>query len=350
MGVPLTLREFETVAAERMAPACYDYVAGGALDEVTVRANEEAFARRRFRPRVMIDVSSIDVSTMLLGQPVSMPVGIAPTAQHGFGCVDAEAASARAATAAGVVYCASTMSTLPLADIAAASGAGPRWFQLYIARDRSFTESLVRRAVAAGYTALVVTVDTPIGSRRERDLRAAEPTKQVFGNLDDVALAGNEVSSYVTTLLDPSVTWRDLDWLRSLCGLPIVLKGIVTAEDARLAVENGAAAVWVSNHGGRQLDRAIATLDALPEVVDAVAGRAEVYVDGGVRRGGDVAMALALGARAAFIGRPVIYALAYDGEAGVTLALDLLRAEMLQSMALLGAPDLASLTPGLIAD
>ncbi len=333
-----------------MAPACYDYVAGGALDEITMRANEAAFSRRRFRPRVLVDVSGIDVSTTLLGQPVSMPVGIAPTAQHGFGCPDAEAATARAASAEGALYCASTMSTLRLEDIADASGAGLRWFQLYIAQDRAFTEALVRRAASAGYTALVLTVDTPVGSRRERDLRAPEPARQTYGNLDGVAVEGLDIGNFITTLFEPSVTWRDLDWLRSLCDLPIVLKGIVTAEDARLAVEHRAAAVWVSNHGGRQLDRAVATLDALEEVVDAVGGRAEVYVDGGVRRGGDVAMALALGARAAFIGRPIIYALAYDGEAGVRLALELIREELVNAMALLGTPTLATLTREHIAD
>jgi isopentenyl diphosphate isomerase/L-lactate dehydrogenase-like FMN-dependent dehydrogenase len=345
MTIPINLRDFEPLAREHMDAAAFDYVAGGALDERTLRENESAFARRRLRPRVMVDVSSIDTTTSLLGAPVAMPVGIAPTAQHAFAHADAECATARAAAAAGVLFCASTMSSRSMEEIAAAGGRGPRWFQLYLQTDRSLTEGLVARAVASGYTALALTVDTPVTSRRERDLRnALQLPVQLYGNFLGLEAKGVDVASFVGTLINPRLAWDDIAWLRSISGLPVVLKGIVTAEDARLAVEHGAAAVWVSNHGGRQLDRTVATLDALEEVVAAVDGRIEVYVDGGVRRGIDVVTALALGARAVFIGRPVMYALAADGDAGVALMVQLLSDELRNAMALLGAPTLADIT------
>ncbi len=347
MSGPLNLREFEALARDRMPAGAFAYYAGGAGDEHTLRDNEAAFARRRLRPRVLVDVSHIDLATTLLGEHVAMPVGVAPTAQHRLAHQDGEAATARAAAAATVMFCASASASLPLEEIATA--AGPlRWFQLYTQDDTGpRTAALVRRAEEAGYRALVLTVDLAMSGLRERELRDEIDESTVsHGNLP---LAEGEAEGTVVArrgdIGTPSAfSWADLGWIRSETSLPIVLKGILTAEDARLAVEHGAVAVWVSNHGGRQLDRSPATIDVLEEVVDAVAGRAEVYLDGGVRRGIDVVTALALGARAVFLGRPILYALAAEGEAGVTRALAMMQAELRNAMALLGAPSLAAIT------
>jgi isopentenyl diphosphate isomerase/L-lactate dehydrogenase-like FMN-dependent dehydrogenase len=340
MTPPLNLRDFEALARERMDPAHFAYYAGGAGDEVTLRANEEAFAGRRLRPRVLLDVSAVDSRTTLLSREVSAPFGIAPMAQQGLAHPDGECAAAVAAAADDVLFCASTSSSRSLEDIAGACD-GPRWFQLYVQDNTGpRTEALVRRAEDAGYHAIVLTVDLAVPGRRERELRAElDPSLLQPGNFPE--LQGD----------DPALTfsWRDLAWLRAVTRLPLVLKGIVTAEDALLAVEAGADAVWVSNHGGRQLDRTVASLDALEEVVDAVGGRTEVYLDGGVRRGTDVVTALALGARAVFIGRPVLYALAYDGREGVAEALALLRRELHHAMALLGAPSVDAIVRAHVA-
>jgi isopentenyl diphosphate isomerase/L-lactate dehydrogenase-like FMN-dependent dehydrogenase len=347
MSEPLNLREFEALARARMEPGAFAYYAGGAGDEHTLRENEAAFARRRLRPRVLVDVSDIDTGVTLLGERVTMPVGVAPTAQHRFAHLDGEAATARAAAQAGVLFCASTSSSLSLEEIADA--AEPlRWFQMYTQDNAGpLTEALLRRAEAAGYRAIVLTVDLAVSGLRERDLREKIDISAVMhGNFppEDRETEGALIAPRRDVHVPTAFSWRDVAWLRARTSLPIVLKGILTAEDARLAVEHGAAAVWVSNHGGRQLDRSPATIDVLEEIADAVAGRAEVYVDGGVRRGIDVATALALGARAVFLGRPVLWALAADGEAGVRRALSMIDAELRNAMALLGTPTVAEIT------
>jgi isopentenyl diphosphate isomerase/L-lactate dehydrogenase-like FMN-dependent dehydrogenase len=287
---------------------------------------------------MLVDVSHIDTAVTLLGERVAMPVGIAPTAQHRLAHPDGEAATARAAAATHVMFCASTSSSLSLEEIAAA--AGPlRWFQFYTQDDAGpRSEALLQRAAAAGYRAVVLTVDLAVSGRRERELREQFDIGSLrFGNF--------HAESGLRTQDTPSAfTWDDLAWLRERSSLPLVLKGILTAEDARLAVDHGAGAVWVSNHGARQLDRSPASLDVLEEIVAAVAGRAEVYVDGGVRRGIDVATALALGARAVFLGRPILHALAADGESGVRSALAMIEAELRNAMALLGTPTIADIT------
>jgi isopentenyl diphosphate isomerase/L-lactate dehydrogenase-like FMN-dependent dehydrogenase len=339
MPQPLNLRDFEDLARERVPPGPFAYYAGGAMDEVSLAENEAAFARRRFRPRVLVDVSVIDTTTTLLGTMVAQPFGVAPTAQHALAHPEGECATARAAAEAGVMFCASTSSSRSLEEIAAACD-GPRWFQFYTQDNTGpRSERLLKRAADAGYSAIVLTVDLAVSGRRERELRHAwDIDANVFGNFpaEPDRGAGSGVPN--------TFSWRDLAWLRKTTTLPIVLKGIVTAEDTRLAVEHGIDAVWLSNHGARQLDRAPAAIDVLEEVVDAAAGRMEVYLDGGVRRGTDVATALALGARAVFVGRPIIYALAYDGPAGVRLALDLLAGELRNVMALLGTPSLSDIT------
>ena len=337
---PITsVREFEALARARLTPAAYAYYAGGSWDELTLRDNEAAFARRRLLPRALIDVTAIDPSTTLLGQRVALPIGFAPAALQRLAHGEAEVIPARVAANSGLLYCLSTLSNRTLEDVATV-GRGPRWFQLYVQRDRGRSEEMVRRAVAAGYTAIVLTVDAPSAGYRERELR--DPVID-GGPIPNVG--GPEVyRGPIARLLDGSMRWDDVAWLRGLSDLPLVIKGILDPADAFRAVENGAAGVVVSNHGGRQLDRAPASIDALEPIVDSVAGRAEVYLDGGVRRGTDVVTALALGARAVFIGRPYLYALAAAGEAGVLRCVEILEAEVRIAMTLLGAPTVAGLT------
>lgn len=333
----LRLDEFETLAIARLDPAAYDYYAGGAADEITVRRNLEGFERRALLPRVLVDVSSMDASTTMLGAPISMPVGMAPNAAQGLADPDGECATARAAAEAGVVMCLSTFSSRSMEDVAAASD-GPKWFQLYMHKDRGVAKDMIQRAVAAGYRAIVLTVDLPVGGYRERELRNPFRSDQwqAFPNLP-VDTRGKSILELLDGLINSSITWEDVAWVRSVAGIPVVLKGVLAPDDAARCSSYGADAIVVSNHGGRQLDRAPATIDVLEEVVRA-AGPCEVYLDGGVRRGTDVVTALALGARAVFIGRPYLYALAAGGQPGVEMCLSLIRAEVLNAMALLGAP------------
>ena len=333
----VSLTDLDPMAEAVLDPIAWAYYSGGAGDERTLRESTDAWARRTLRPRVLVDVSAIDPSTTLLGAPVALPVGIAPTALHGLCCPDGEVATARAAARAGVLFTWSTLSTRPMEDAAGIDG--PRWFQLYAHNDRGITADLVQRAAAAEFRAIVVTVDLPVLGHREREIRAGYQwgVPRDYGNL---ARYGDDASDLHAFQL----RWADLEWLRGLTDLPIVLKGVLTGEDAALACEHGVDAVWVSNHGGRQLDRVAATVDVLEECVEAVAGRAEVYVDGGVRRGTDVLTALALGARAVFAGRPWLYALATGGEEGVVGAFDVVRAELETAMALLGTPTVDAVT------
>lgn len=333
------LRQFEAAARARMSVADYGYLAGGSWDELTLADNEAAFARRRLLPRVLVDVSSVDLTTTMLGHNVAMPIGFAPVAQQGRSNPDGELAPALVAAQAGLVYCLSTFANRSLEDVATA-GTGPRWFQLYVQEDRGLSEQAVQRAVAAGYQAIVLTVDLSVPGYRERELRdpvtGRSPVPNAGVSADDRGPYGHP--------LDTALQWSDLAWLRGLTDLPLVVKGILDPADAVRAVEHGAAGIVVSNHGGRQLDRAPASIDALEAVVQAVAGRAEVYLDGGIRRGLDVVTALALGARAVFIGRPYVYALAAGGQAGVARCIEILGDELRIAMMLLGAPTVAAVT------
>ncbi len=340
----LNLNEFEEPARANMAPFAFDYFVGGASDEVTLRANIDAFGRFALRPRVFVDVSSIDPATTMLGAPVSIPVAFAPTALHKLAHPDGEIASTLACNDAGALMCLSTLSSVSIEDVAEAS-TGPRWFQLYVHKERDVATDLVQRAVASGYSAIVVTVDLPVPGYREREYRQDFTTPDDARPVNfDNTMTEEEFNHYLVGLQDQALTWDDLEWLREAAGgVPLVLKGILTAEDAVLAVEHGVEGIMVSNHGGRQLDRAPAALDVLEEVAQAVGDRAEVYLDGGVRRGADVLIALGLGARAVFIGRPLLYALATAGEAGVGRALELMRTEIENSMALLGTPTIADI-------
>jgi isopentenyl diphosphate isomerase/L-lactate dehydrogenase-like FMN-dependent dehydrogenase len=352
---PLTLNDYEALARQIMERSAYDYYAGGAGDERTLAANRAAFDSIPLRPRVLVDVSVIDTRTAVLGQEIALPVMLSPTAFNRLAHPDGEMAAARAARRAGTIMIGSTLSTCALEDVSAACGGG-LWFQLYVYKDRALTQELVARAEACGYQALVLTVDTPLLGRRYRDIRNhfVLPEGISMKNFEAAVSsakrweAHSSFSAYVHDLFDATLTWDAVQWLRAQTRLPVLVKGILTAEDAKLALENGVDGVVVSNHGGRQLDGALASIQALPEVVDAVAGRAEVLMDGGVRRGTDVLKALALGARAVCIGRPYLWALAVDGEQGVRDALRMLREELALAMALTGRPTVASIDRTLV--
>jgi isopentenyl diphosphate isomerase/L-lactate dehydrogenase-like FMN-dependent dehydrogenase len=329
---PLNVWDYEQLAAHMLEPGPHGYYAGGAGDEVTLRDNVRAYRRWQLRPRVLVDVSGCTTATTVLGHDVSMPLLVAPVAFQRVAHPDGEVGMARAAHATGTLMTLSTLSTTPPEQVAETGVA--RWFQLYVFRDEGLTRELVERARAAGFTALVLTVDTPVLGRRERDHRTGfaippEITVAAFGS-------GGITPAEAFAQMSESVSWHDVERLVAEAGLPVLVKGVLTAEDARLACEHGAAGIVVSNHGGRQLDGVAATIDALPEVVEAVDGRVEVLVDGGVRRGGDVIKALALGARAVLAGRAPLWGLAVGGEAGARHVLELLRAEILLALKLVG--------------
>ncbi|MEP6692232.1 MAG: alpha-hydroxy acid oxidase [Gemmatimonadaceae bacterium] len=347
----INLDGLETLAEARLPRGTFDYIAGGGGDEWTLRENRAAFARLALLPRMLRGVTP-SLATTVLGAPLSFPVLVAPMAMHGLCCDDAELATARAAAAAQTLFVASTLSNRSLEEIAGTVDA-PRWFQLYVYRDRGVTRALVERAAAAGYDALCLTVDTPLTGQRDRDKRNAfRPRPGLsFGNFEaesataDLGAPNNEsaLATYIAHQWDAALTWRDVEWLREISSMPLVLKGILAPADATLAVEHGAAAIVVSNHGGRQLDGAPATITALPAVADAIAGRAEILLDGGVRRGTDVIKALAHGARAVLLGRPILWGLTLAGEAGALAVLEHLRAELRLAMTLLGAESVTSL-------
>lgn len=374
----MTLAELEAAARARLPAIAWDYYAGGADDEVTLRANAGAYRRLALAYRVLVDVATRDLATTVLGDRIALPIVVAPTAFHRLAHPDGELASVRAAGAAGTVFVLSTLSNTAVEDVVAAA-TGPVWFQLYVYRDRSATEALIRRVEAAGATKLVLTVDAPLIGRRDRDVRNRFTLpdglriENLHAGFDRLPADGQDsgLSSYVAQLLDASFAWKDLAWLRSVTRLPIVIKGIVRADDARRAVDAGAAAIIVSNHGGRQLDGALPSALALPAVAAALAregtpgpgaaspveagdGRApvEIYADGGIRAGEDALAALALGASAVFLGRPVLWALACGGSDGVASLLDGLTDDLRHAMTLAGvtSPDsaagLARLEPG----
>ena len=330
MAAPVNVWDYERIAEERLDPNAFAYFVGGAGDEVTLRDNLAAFERRKLRPRVLVDVSTITTTTTVLGIDVALPVLVAPVALQRMAHPDGELATARAAAAAGTIMCLSSAATSSPAEVAAAAPDGARWFQVYVWTPRTLTEAAIDEAVAHGYSALLLTVDVPHIGRRERDIRIDFKIPEHLTVQGDLFGGG----------FDATLGWRDLEWLAGY-GLPVVVKGLLTAEDARLACEHGAAAVVVSNHGGRQLDGVSASLDALEEVVAAVDGRAEVLLDGGVRRGADVLKALALGARSVLIGRAMVWGLAAAGEDGVADVLRLLRDEIELGLGLLGctSPD-----------
>ncbi len=354
---PINVQDYQSLAKERLDPAVYDFFVGGAGDELSIEQNRRAWDSIRLKPRVLVDVSQRDLSTTVLGQKVDMPVLIAPCGTNALAHPDGEWAVSRAAAAEGVIYVVSTMSNYSMEEVAGASD-GIRWFQLYCFRDREVSRNLVERAEAAGYTALCVTVDVPLLGVRERDKRnrfgmpdglRLKNLEQAGADIMAQAFSGSSFNQYVADQFDASITWEMLEWLRDITSLPIVIKGILNAADARLAVEHGAGGIIVSNHGGRQLDGAVSGCEALPGIVEAVGGATEILVDGGIRRGTDVLKALAMGAQAVLIGKSYLWGLAVDGEAGVRGVLDMLRSELSSSMALAGRPNIASIDRELIS-
>jgi 4-hydroxymandelate oxidase len=356
--VPLVnVFDYEELARQKLSRPFFDYVAGGADDEVTLHRNREAFERIELRPRALMDVSNVDLSTTVLGREVTMPVLLAPVALQRLAHSEGEVASARAAAKAGTIMALSTMASATIEEAAAAAD-GPKWFQLYVHPDRDVAKRLVQRAEAAGYLAICLTVDVPHLGRRERDLRNRleyppdvtheNYTAEIEESPIIVAPEQSALSASAGHLIDPSVTWDVIDWLRSCTSLPIVIKGIMTAEDARLAVDKGVDGIVVSNHGGRQLDGAPATIDVLPEIVEAVERRCEVLLDSGIRRGTDVLKALALGANAVLIGRAFMWGLAAGGEEGVARVLAMLRSELELAMALCGCRSVGEINRDLV--
>jgi 4-hydroxymandelate oxidase len=335
-----SLDDAERRAEEVVSADAWAYISGGAGDERTLHWNREAFSHLRLRPRVLVDVSSVTTETTVLGTPVSMPVLVAPMAFQAIAHEEGELAMARGAAEAQTLMCLSTVATSTPADVAAAAPGAPRWLQIYVFRDREVSDDVIAQALEAGFSALVLTADLPVYGIRHREARLgfAPPEENVPAIAAARALrAGIPADEHhALGLLESGLQWDYVAELRERWKVPVVVKGLVTAEDATLACEYGASAVVVSNHGGRQLDGAVASLEALPEVVDAVGNRAEVYLDGGIRRGSDVAMALALGARAVLVGRPALYGLAFGGAKGVQQVLEILRDEVENALALLG--------------
>ena len=352
--LPVNVHEYEPLARAGLSPMAWDYLAGGSGDERTLGWNRDRLDATRLWPRVLRDVGRVDTKLRLLGVDLPHPVLLAPTGFQRLFHADGELATARAAGASGALYTLSTASTTSIEDIAAVA-TGPLWFQLYVYRDRTLARSFIQRAEAAQYRAICLTVDAPILGSRERDSRnkLRLPPGIRMRNFENAAFEiqsrGQSLQEYAFKQLDPSLTWDAIEWLRSETRLPLILKGIIAPEDGALAAERGVDGIVVSNHGGRQLDGAEATLRALPRVVDAVAGRAEVFVDGGVRRGTDVVKALALGARAVLVGRPCLWGLAAAGEEGVTRVLEILRQELGLAMALCGCPGVGAIDRSLIA-
>jgi 4-hydroxymandelate oxidase len=361
----INLDDFERSALTRLPAGVRGYFAGGAEDEQTLAANRRAWSEWQVHYRVLRDVAERSLATQLLGRPLEWPVLIAPTACHGLAHADGELATARAAGATGTTMVLSTLANHGVAAVAPAASAG-LWFQLYVYRDRGVTRELIARSRAAGCAALVLTVDLPVAGRRERDMRSqfAFPAHLPLGNLTGLASlsaappAGAGFIGYIDGLFDPSLSWRDLEWLVAEAGMPVLVKGIVRADDALLAVQHGASGVIVSNHGGRQLDGAPPTAHVLPQIAAALrashdnsagaALRPALLVDGGIRRGVDVLRALALGADAVLIGRPVLWGLTVGGEHGVRRVLELLRHELSVALALAGCRSVADVAADLV--
>lgn len=351
----VNVHQLEAPARERLSESIWNYVAGGAGDEHTLRWNAEAWQQIRLAPRVLVDVSQLDTSLHLLGHELAHPLLVAPTAAQRNYHPDAESATRRGVAATGGLAVMSTLGSTRLEDVGSAA-AGPWWFQLYVQSDRTYTEALIHRAVDAGASALVLTVDTPLLGARDRDRRLGGHTVDDLAPaiLDD-APASYELPDEPTPLqrvynrhLDPSLTWHTLDWLVDVSPVPVLTKGVLRSDDAERCVDHGVSGVIVSNHGARNLDTAPATADALVGVVRAVDGQIPVLVDGGIRRGTDVAKALCLGADAVLIGRPAVWGLAVDGADGVQWVLETLWSELGMAMGLLGAPTLADLGPDLL--
>jgi 4-hydroxymandelate oxidase len=351
-AAPVNIFEYEALAKERLPQAEYDFIAGGATDEITLRRTRAAFDAIMLRPRMLVDISQPDVSTTVLGQPIAFPILVDPAGGHGRAHAEGELATVRAAGAMGTVLLLSSGSTYRLEEVAQAA-TGAIWFQQYLYRDRDLTQRMAHRAQEAGYSALCLTLDSTVRAKRERNIRnqyssPSSPNYEGLGVPEYSWQMSSDAPRGVNRLIDRAATWPYIDWLTAHTPLPLIVKGIMTAEDARSCAEHGVKAIIVSNHGARQLDTTFASIEVLPEVVDAVQGQCEVYLDGGIRRGTDVLKALALGARAVLIGRPLFWGLAVDGEAGVRAVLEMLRDELEMAMGMCGRPTIQSIDRSLL--
>jgi L-lactate dehydrogenase (cytochrome) len=376
---PIThIEELRVLAQRKLPRAVFDFIDRGSYDEVTMKANRADLADIRFRQRVMVDVSESSLSTNILGERASLPIALAPTGLAGLLYRDGEIAAARAAEASGVPYCLSTMSICSIEDVQSATRK-PFWFQVYLMKDRNFSRSLIERAKTAGCSALMLTVDLPVRAQQHLDiknglgvpprltlrnavdivtkpmwlLRVLLGKRKTFGNLTGQLSDARNIRAYaqwVAGQFDSSISWRDVAWVRELWPDKLILKGILDPEDAKVAVDNGADAIVVSNHGGRQLDGAMSSIAALPAIVEAVGGRAEVMFDGGIRSGQDVLKALALGATSCLIGRAFLYGLGAMGESGVRIALEIIRKELEVTMALTGLRDVRKASCAVLAE
>ena len=349
---PVTLAEFEPLAQRRISRMAYEYIAGGGADEITLHRNRQAFDALRLKPRVLKDVSQLDTRVELLGQKLDYPILLAPAAYHKLVHPRGELATAEGATAARALMVLSSFATTRIEDVAGATRS-PWWFQLYSMPDRAFTKDLIQRAEAAGARALVITVDTPVLPTRDRETRSnfALPPGMAIENLRPLLEKNKQLDAshrgkgggIYSDVLNPKFTWETVAWVRSFAKVPVLLKGIVAPEDARMAAEHEVDGIIVSNHGGRNLDTSPATIEALPQINEAVLGRVPILMDGGVRRGTDVVKALALGAKAVLIGRPYLWALGVDGASGVQRVCEILRTELEAAMALCGVTSLTQI-------
>ena len=344
---PVNLFEYEEMAKGRLNPGDYDFIAGGATDEITIRRTRAVLDSIMMRPRMMMDISQRDLSTTVLGEKISLPVMLDPAGNHGVAHEEAELATARAAGAAGTVMVVSSHAARTLEDVAGAASA-PLWFQQYLFKDRGLTLEMAARAEEAGYTALCLTLDAKVKPKRERNIRNdyVGPPSPNYAQLDmgpHQWKFAADMPAGPLDIRDTASTWPDLDWLAANIRLPVVVKGIMTGDDGKLGADHGAKGIIVSNHGGRYLDTTLATIEVLPEVVQAVAGNAEVYMDGGIRRGSDIFKALALGAKSVLIGRPLFWGLAVNGEAGVVSVLEMLKDELDATMGMCGRTTIDSI-------
>ena len=349
----LDLGALEALAASTLGPMAYAYYSGGADEEVLVGENQRAWQRLRLHPRVLVDVSEIETRTTVLGDEVMMPVLAAPTAIQRLAHPDGELATARGAALAGTVMCLSSLSNTPLEEVAGAGAGAPQWMQIYILKDRARTADMVAQVKEAGYRALALTVDAPVSGLRSSELRGGVhlPDDLALPNLADASATHAQSQGFMAVVsreFDPSITYDDVAWLADLSGLPVLAKGVARADDAVRCLDAGAAGVIVSNHGGRQLDDALPTATVLPEIAQAIQGRGEVIVDGGVRRPADVVKALALGATAVQLGRPILWALGARGEQGVVDLLSWFTHELRRTMALCGAPTINAIDASLV--
>ncbi|BES97478.1 unnamed protein product [Nesidiocoris tenuis] len=348
--------EFEQLAKNKLPKNWLDYYASGSCSETTLRLNKSAFLKLRIKPRMLRDVSKLECSTRILGNKIPIPIGVSPTAMQKLACPEGEIANVKAVASTKSIYILSTLSTTSIEDVAAAAPDTIKWFQLYIYKDREITRNLVSRAERAGFQALVLTVDASVFGKRYADCRNkfSLPPHLELANLKGISSStfegseGSGLQSYVNSLFDPTITWDDVKWLKSITKMPLVLKGILTAEDAKIAADMGVPAIMVSNHGGRQLDTCPASIEALPEIVKAVGDRCEVYLDGGIRYGTDIFKAIALGAKMVFVGRPAVWGLSCAGEEGVKKVLKILREEFQEAMALSGCVELSDIKKDMI--